>query len=180
MPYWVVNIELIFLIVAVIMQICQADLIHSWCTGDEGYFSIIFHLCLCLPSGLKVPNFLSQIVYAFLISSVLDTCSTCPILLDLITLVLNEYHELWSPSLCSFLQLPIISAFLGPDIFSCCVLRHTQMCILLKSERQSFSHKTADKIIIIAHIWINIFIDRRQRILNRMGSKCSRMSLCIT
>jgi hypothetical protein len=61
------------------------------------------------PSGLS-SGFSTKILCEFLISPVCATCSAHVTLLDLITLIISgEMYELWSCSLCSFLQPPVIS-----------------------------------------------------------------------
>jgi hypothetical protein len=72
-------------------------------------------LCLHLPNGLLPSGFLYQnLVCTFLMHV---TCPAHLIFLHLIILIIyDEEYKLWSYSLCSFLQLPVIPSVLGTDI----------------------------------------------------------------
>jgi len=57
------------------------------------------HLCPGSPNGLFPSGFPTEILYAFLISSMCATCPTHFILLDLITwIIYGEAYKLWSYS----------------------------------------------------------------------------------
>ena len=75
------------------------------------------HLRLGLPSGLFPSGFPTKILYTPLLSPIRATCATHLSLLDFITQkVLGEEYISLSTSLCSFLQSPVTSSLLGPNI----------------------------------------------------------------
>jgi hypothetical protein len=81
------------------------------------FFHIILHLRLGLSSGLFSIDFPTKILNAFLSSHscYLPCPSHHPDLIILITH--DEEYNLRSSSVCSFLQPPFTSSFLGSDIF---------------------------------------------------------------
>jgi hypothetical protein len=55
-------------------------------------------------------------LYAFLISPMLATCSALVIPLDLIIIISDEEYNLWNCSLCNFLNRFLTSSLLDPNI----------------------------------------------------------------
>jgi hypothetical protein len=81
------------------------------------------HLRLGLPSGLFPSGFPTNIVYAFLVSPIRDTCPAYFMLLDLLALtIFGKEYKLLSSSLCSFLQPPVTSS----QRFITVIKRHLQ------------------------------------------------------
>lgn len=61
-------------------------------------------------------DFPSRTFYAFLFYLMHATCSTYPIFLALVILIIFRMEfKLWSPSLCTYIQPPVTSFFIGPD-----------------------------------------------------------------
>jgi hypothetical protein len=105
------------------------------------HFNIILHLRVGLRSGVFPSGF--------------STKTYIPIHLiffDLIFLIIfGEEYSLWSPSLCSFLQPPIISPLFSPNIHLS-ILCWNAFCLCSSlNVRNQVSHpsKTAGKIIVL-------------------------------
>jgi len=80
----------------------QLNPVHTF----RPYFKIHFNI---IPSGLFTSGFQTKILYA--------TCYTPVVILDLNTLMIfGEEYKLWSFSLRNFLQSPVTSSLLGPNI----------------------------------------------------------------
>ena len=75
------------------------------------------HLRLVLPSGLFPSCFPTKILYTPLLSPIRATCPPHLILFYFITrTIMVEQYRSFSCSLCSFLQSPLTSSLLGPNI----------------------------------------------------------------
>ena len=104
------------------------------------------HLSLGLPSAL----FLSRFPIKTLFPTLLPTCAVCPahlILTDFITrTIFGEQYISLSSSLCSFLNSPVASPLLGPNILLSTLFSNT---LSLRpsnvSDQVSHPYKTRDK-----------------------------------
>jgi hypothetical protein len=99
----------------ILSQFDPVPTIPSHSTSVRSILILSTHLRLSLPSGLYPSRFPTNILYEFLVSNCADHLT----LLDLIILIMyGEGYNLWSSSLCSFLQSPVISSLLGQIFFS--------------------------------------------------------------
>jgi hypothetical protein len=74
------------------------------------YFSVIFR-----PMPVLSFRLYSTFLWKLLFSPMRSTCPAHLVKLDLITFIVSgQEYKLWCSSLCSFLQSPIMSVFLGP------------------------------------------------------------------
>jgi hypothetical protein len=86
------------------------------------------------------------------------------ILLDVVILIIfGEMCKLWSYSLCSCLQLPIVSSFFGPDILLSTLFSNTLSLFPSFNIRDQVSHpyETRGRIVVF-YISVFTFSDRRR------------------
>ena len=110
------------------------------------------HPCLGLPSGLFPSGFPTKTLYTPLLAPKHATRPTNLILLDFITwTILGEEYRSLSSSLCCFLNSPVTSSLLGPNILLSTLFLSKTLSIhssLNVSDQVSHSYKTTGKIIL--------------------------------
>jgi len=117
------------------------------------YILILFYrIRLRLQLDVFPWSFEIKILYTFPIASIHATCPAYLIFLGFITLIIfDEAYELWSSSLCSFIQSPATFSLLLPNILLSILLSDTlRLCSSLDvRDRVSHPYKTTGKIMVL-------------------------------
>ena len=129
-------------------------------TSWRSILILFSHLRLGLQSCLFPLGFHTKSLYTALPTPIRATCPAHLILLDFITCTkLGEKYRSLSSSLCSFLQSPVTSSLLGPNIFLSTLFSNTisLRSSLNVSDQVSHPNKTTGKIIV-SYILIFVFL----------------------
>ena len=136
------------------LSLSSASSIQSIPTHPTSWRSILIlssHLPLGHPNELLPSGSPTKTLYT-LFFSIRATCHAHLILLDFITrTILGEHYRSLSSSLCSFLQSPVTSSLLGPNIllntpFSNNLSLRSSLNV---SDQVSHPHKTKDNFIVL-------------------------------
>jgi hypothetical protein len=106
-----------------------------------------------LPNGLFPSGFPPNILYAVFSPKCYMPCPSRPPWLGYSDYIWRKYN-LWSFSLCSFLQPPVTSALFGPNILLSTLFSNIlNLCSFLNVRDQvSHPYRTTDKIIVLSEL----------------------------
>jgi hypothetical protein len=121
------------------------------------------YLRLGLPSGIFLSGSPTNVLYAFLVSPIRATCLAHLIRLDLLIIIISgEQYKLWSSSLYSFLQSPVTSSLLGPNILLSTLFSNTLSLWSSQTIRDQVSHPYRTTGKNYSFVYSNFYVFRRQ------------------
>lgn len=135
--------------ITILIQMNPAHALPNEC------FKIHINIILpSMPKAFKWPlssAFLTETWYAPPLSSVSATCPTHLILLEMITQIFGRQYKSFSSSTCSFLQYPVNSCILCPNIFHSTIFLNTfSLCSSIKVRDQVLhSYKATGQITVL-------------------------------
>ena len=123
--------------------------IYPYSTSWRSSLILSTHLRLGLPSGLFPPASPPRPYTPPLSSPIHATCPAHLILLDFITrTILGEEYRSFIASLCNFLQSPVTSSLLGPNIFlNTMFSNNLSLCFLYCNKNMAWIDNLLDNVL---------------------------------